>query len=52
VGSDTQAFGHDESAVAEPERAAVQAESRAEMWRVYGKELFLNGDSEPDVCRD
>jgi hypothetical protein len=47
VGSDIQAFGYDESAVAEPERAAVRAESRARMWRIYQQELFLNGDSEP-----
>jgi len=47
VGSDIQAFGYDESAVAERERAAVRAESRARMWRVYRQELFLNGDSEP-----
>jgi hypothetical protein len=47
VGSDIQAFGYDESAVAEPERAALRAESRARMWRVYRQELFLNGDSEP-----
>src|ERR1035437_3040937 len=46
-GSDIQAFGYDESAVAEPERAALRAESRARMWRVYRQELFLNGDSEP-----
>ena len=47
VGSDIQAFGYDESAVAEPERAALRAQSRARMWRVYRQELFLNGDSEP-----
>ena len=47
VGSDIQAFGYDESAVAEPERAALRAETRARMWRVYRQELFLNGDSEP-----
>jgi hypothetical protein len=47
VGSDVQAFGYDESAVSEPERAALRAESRARMWRVYRQELFLNGDSEP-----
>jgi hypothetical protein len=47
VGSDIQAFGYDESAVAEPERPAVRAESRARMWRIYRQELFLNGDSEP-----
>jgi hypothetical protein len=46
VGSDVQAFGYDESAVAEPERAALRAQSRARMWRVYRQELFLNGDSE------
>jgi hypothetical protein len=47
VGSDIQAFGYDESAVAESERAALRAESRARMWRIYRQELFLNGDSEP-----
>lgn len=47
VGSDIQAFGYDESAVAHRERAAVRAESRARMWRFYRQELFLNGDSEP-----
>ena len=47
VGSDVQAFGYDESVVLEPERAALRAESRARMWRVYRQELFLNGDSEP-----
>jgi hypothetical protein len=47
VGSDIQAFGYDESAVAEPERAALRAESRARMWRIYRQELFLNRDSEP-----
>jgi hypothetical protein len=47
VGSDVQAFGYDESVLAEPERAAVRAESRARMWRVYRQELFLNGDSKP-----
>jgi hypothetical protein len=47
VGSDIQAFGYDEGAVAEPERAAVRAESSARMWRVYRQELFLNGDREP-----
>ena len=47
VGSDIQAFGYDESAVAERERAAVRADWRARMWRVYRQELFLDGDSEP-----
>jgi hypothetical protein len=47
VGSDIQAFGYDESPVAEPERAALRAESRARMWRIYRQELFLSGDSEP-----
>jgi hypothetical protein len=47
VGSDIQAFGYDEGAVAEPERAALRAESRARMWRVYWQELFLKEDSEP-----
>jgi hypothetical protein len=47
VGSDIQAFGYDESAVTESERAALRAESRARMWRVYRQELFLSGDSEP-----
>ena len=47
VGTDIQAFGYDESAVEEPKRAEVRAESRASMWRVYRQELFLNGDSEP-----
>jgi hypothetical protein len=47
VGSDVQAFGYDESTVAEPERVAVRAESRARMWRVYRQELFLNRESEP-----
>jgi tetratricopeptide (TPR) repeat protein len=46
VGSDVQAFGYDESAVAKPERAALRAQSRARMWRVYRQELFLGGDSE------
>jgi hypothetical protein len=47
VGSDVQAFGYDESAVSEPERAALRAESRARMWRVYRQELFLKGDGAP-----
>jgi hypothetical protein len=47
VGSDLQAFGYDEGAVAEPERAALRAESRARMWRIYQQELFLKGESEP-----
>ena len=47
VGSDVQAFGYDESAVPEPDRAALRVESRARMWRVYRQELFLKGDSEP-----
>jgi hypothetical protein len=47
VGSDIQAFGYDEGAVAQPARAAVRAESGARMWRVYRQELFLNGDREP-----
>ena len=46
VGSDIQAFGYDESAVAERERAAFRV-SRARTWIVYRQELFLNGDSEP-----
>jgi hypothetical protein len=47
VGSDIQAFGYDESDVAEPQRAALRAESRARMWRIFRQELFLNGDREP-----
>jgi hypothetical protein len=47
IGSDIQAFGYDEGAVAERERAALRAESRARMWRVYRQELFLKGDAEP-----
>ena len=46
VGSDIQAFGYDEAAVAEPERAALRV-SCATTWRVYRQELFLNRDSEP-----
>jgi hypothetical protein len=41
------AFGYDEGALAERQRAALRAESRARTWRIYGQELFLNGDSEP-----
>jgi hypothetical protein len=47
VGSDIQAFGYDESEVAEPRRAALRAESRARMWRIFRQELFLHGDHEP-----
>ena len=47
VGSDIQAFGYDESALAERQRAALRAESRARTWRIYRQELVLNGDSEP-----
>jgi hypothetical protein len=47
VASDIQAFGYDESAVAEPQHGVRLAESGARMWRVYRQELFLNGDSEP-----
>jgi hypothetical protein len=43
VGSDIQTFGYDESAVAQPARVALRAESRARMWRVYRQELFLDG---------
>jgi hypothetical protein len=46
MGSDIQAFGYDEGAVAERERAALRAEWRG-MWRIYRQELFLNGDTEP-----
>jgi hypothetical protein len=46
MGSDIQAFGYDESDVAEPQRAAVRAE-RAKLWRVYRQELFVNRDKEP-----
>jgi hypothetical protein len=47
VGSDIQAFGYDESNVAESEREALRAESLARMWRVFRQELFLNGDEKP-----
>ena len=46
IGSDIQAFGYDEGAVAERERAAQRAEWRA-MWRIYRQELFLKGDAGP-----
>jgi hypothetical protein len=46
IGSDIQAFGYDEGAVAEREQAARRAEW-LRMWRVYRQELFLNGDAEP-----
>jgi hypothetical protein len=47
VGSDIQAFGYDESAVAEPDRPALRTESVATTWRSFRQELFLNRDSEP-----
>ncbi len=46
VGTDIQAFGYDESEVAEQSRAALRSEWRG-LWRVYRQELFVNGDSEP-----
>jgi hypothetical protein len=52
VGCDVQAFGYDESTVAESERAALRAESRFRTWRLYRQELFLNGDSKPFAVLD
>ena len=46
VGTDIQAFGYDESGVAQPECEALRSQWRG-LWRIYRQELFLNGDSEP-----
>jgi hypothetical protein len=46
VGSDIQAFGYDESQVAQPARAATRTGWRG-LWRVYHQELFVNSESEP-----
>jgi hypothetical protein len=48
VGSDVQAFGYDESEVAESARAALRSEWVGK-WRVYRQELFLNAAPEPFV---
>ncbi len=47
VGSDIQAFGYDESSVAERERTVMREAARTSLWRIYRQELYLNEDRLP-----
>ena len=45
--SDLQAFGYDESEIAEGEREAERQKSRKRLWRLCRQELYLNGETVP-----
>ena len=46
LGSDTQAFGYDESSLPPTQRAAEREVARA-AWRRYRQDLYLNNDTQP-----
>ena len=45
--SDLQAFGYDESDIAEGEREAERQKSKGRLWRLCDQELYLNGQTVP-----
>jgi len=45
--SDLQAFGYDESDIAEGEREAERQKSKKRLWRLCRQELYLNGETVP-----
>jgi hypothetical protein len=45
--SDLQAFGYDESDIAEGERNAERQKSKERLWRLCRQELYLNDDEAP-----
>jgi hypothetical protein len=45
--SDLQAFGYDESDIAEGEREAERQKSKERLWRLCHQELYLNGQTVP-----
>ena len=45
--TDLQAFGYDESEIAEAEREAEREKSRGRLWRLCRQELYLNGETVP-----
>jgi hypothetical protein len=45
--SDLQAFGYDESDIAEGEREAERQKSKERLWRHCRQELYLNGETAP-----
>lgn len=45
--TDLQAFGYDESDIAEGEREAEREKSRKRLWRFCRQELYLNGETVP-----
>ena len=45
--NDLQAFGYDESDIAEGEREAEREKSRERLWRLCRQELYLNGETVP-----
>jgi hypothetical protein len=45
--NDLQAFGYDESDIAEREREAEREKSRERLWRLCRQELYLNGETVP-----
>jgi len=51
VGSDIQAFGYDETEIAERDRPTARAAWR-DLWRACRQELFIDGDGEPFATID
>jgi hypothetical protein len=45
--NDLQAFGYDESDIAEGERAAERQKSKDRLWRLCRQELYLNDETVP-----
>ena len=45
--NDLQAFGYDESDIAEGEREADRQKSKERLWRLCRQELYLNGETVP-----
>ena len=45
--SDLQAFGYDESDIAQGEREAERQRSKERLWRLCRQELYLNGETVP-----
>jgi Tfp pilus assembly protein PilF len=45
--SDLQAFGYNESDIAEGEREATRTRAKERLWRLCRQELFLNGEAVP-----
>ena len=45
--TDLEAFGYDESDIAEGEREAERRKARERLWRLCRQELYLNGEAAP-----